>query len=469
MVGTLVLLFLTLEPAVSLPRVARIHVKTSRVIPGAKVELTQPQEDSEEPCVVAVRRFPKDASEVVVDGVARGSYVAVVRGEQPLQVIGAKVVVAAGDERVVDLRIPIRFAKIKVLRGDAAYANALVTLNSIASGWSSTLNTDANGELDTEVWEGGWYEVGVRDDANSAPFVGRLILEEQPALPVSTLTIAVPDRRVRGRVLDHDGAPVANALVTLRSLDAEHVPTIRASTNGKGEFVYSAVLEGRQQLQVFMPGFLRPDPLAFELRKDERLRELDVRLERGAQRTIEVADTRGAPRTGALVICADGLVIRSVAYTDFGGRAVVATAPGRASKLYVLPSDGSLAIHTLKPDAGSDVVRVAVPSAMSSLELTTLTTDGAALPEVGLVMRYNGELIPPAVANEMHRHQGFALGTDTNGTATFRAIPLGTYEFWPYRTEDEVAAIMASAFEAPISVDVVTGPNKATVRFRKRP
>jgi len=456
-------------PRVTLGRAARIRVKTGRAIPGAKVELTQPREDSGELRVLAVRRFAKDAREVVFDDVARGSYVVVVRGEQPLQVIGAKVGVAAGDERVLDLRVPIRFARIKVLRGDAPYADARVVLESIASGWSSTFSTGAAGEIDTEVWESGWYEVGVSDDANSAPFIGRLIVDEQPALPVSTLAIGVPDRRVRGRVLDRAGAPVANATVTLRSLDAEQVPTVRARTNENGVFVYSAVQEGRQLLQVSMPGFLRPDPLPFELRKDERLRELDLRLERGAARAVEVADTRGAPASGALVICADGLAIRSVAYTDPQGRADVATPPDRASKLYVLPNEGSLAIRALKPDADGDVVLIAVPAATSSLELTTLTTDGTALPDIGLVMRYNGELIPPAVASEMHRYQGFELGTDANGTATFRSIPPGTYEFWPYRTQDEVASIMAAAFEAPINVDVVTGPNKATVRFRKRP
>jgi hypothetical protein len=117
----------------------------------------------------------------------------------------------------------------------------------------------------------------------------------------------------------------------------------------------------------------------------------------------------------------------------------------------------------------NDVIRIVVPAGSASLEISTRTTDDAPLPDVGFLMRYNGELIPPSVAREMHRYQGIQLGTDANGTAVLHPIPPGTYELWPYRTEEEAAAILEVATAAPINVNVITGPNKATVRFRKRP
>jgi hypothetical protein len=133
----------------------------------------------------------------------------------------------------------------------------------------------------------------------------------------------------------------------------------------------------------------------------------------------------------------------------------------------VVPNEGSLAIRRLRT-ADEDVLRVSVPSGSASLEIVMLTTEGAALPDVGLLMRYNGELIPPEVGREIERYLGVALHTDANGTTTLPHIPPGVYEFWPYRSEGEAASIVAAALAAPINVNVVTGPNKATVRFRRR-
>jgi hypothetical protein len=79
-------------------------------------------------------------------------------------------------------------------------------------------------------------------------------------------------------------------------------------------------------------------------------------------------------------------------------------------------------------------------------------------------------VLPPAVAVELRRQQGSNLQTDAGGTTRLAHIPTGTYEFWPYRTPEEVEALLVSsiAVEAPITVNVVTGENKATVRFQSR-
>ena len=111
-----------------------------------------------------------------------------------------------------------------------------------------------------------------------------------------------------------------------------------------------------------------------------------------------------------------------------------------------------------------------MPAANASLEVATLTTDGGALPDVSLLMRYNGQLLPPEVAAELQRQQGVAFGTNENGIARLANIPAGVYEFWPYRSEAEASALLASAsaLSAPIVVNVVTGENKATVRFQRK-
>jgi hypothetical protein len=141
----------------------------------------------------------------------------------------------------------------------------------------------------------------------------------------------------------------------------------------------------------------------------------------------------------------------------------------RPARCTCLPNEGSLAIARLAPEADpAERTRIVVPAGSSSLEIATLTTEGAAVPSVSLLLRYNGELIPPAVVREMHRYQGLPTATDSDGLATFDHIPPGVYELWPYRTEEEAGEIMSAALAAPINVNVATGPNKATVKFRRR-
>jgi hypothetical protein len=64
----------------------------------------------------------------------------------------------------------------------------------------------------------------------------------------------------------------------------------------------------------------------------------------------------------------------------------------------------------------------------------------------------------------------FSLITNEEGSISLRRIPRGTYEFWPYRTsaEGQMLYETATEFDAPISVEVLTGENNATVRFQAR-
>ena len=114
--------------------------------------------------------------------------------------------------------------------------------------------------------------------------------------------------------------------------------------------------------------------------------------------------------------------------------------------------------------------RVTLPRPSSSLRIVTRTTEGKPLPSVELLMRVNGELIPPAVADELLEQQGLALRTDERGEALLRNLPPGSYEFWPYSGESEAEAIVetAASLLAPIVVNVKTGENTIAVNFRAR-
>jgi hypothetical protein len=115
-------------------------------------------------------------------------------------------------------------------------------------------------------------------------------------------------------------------------------------------------------------------------------------------------------------------------------------------------------------------LQVHLPRTSSSLLIRALTTSGATMPPFSLLMRYNGELVPPDVADELTTLQGLQLMTDPNSEAHLQNIPTGTYEFWPYRTESEAQSIMASAdaLIAPILVKVREGENQIAVKFAAR-
>jgi len=92
------------------------------------------------------------------------------------------------------------------------------------------------------------------------------------------------------------------------------------------------------------------------------------------------------------------------------------------------------------------------------------------MPSLSLLMRYNGELLPPDIAHLLESQQGQALTTDESGVARLAHIPPGVYEFWPYTADSEAEAVLASmsTMAAPIVVNVITGENEAVVRFQKR-
>jgi len=119
---------------------------------------------------------------------------------------------------------------------------------------------------------------------------------------------------------------------------------------------------------------------------------------------------------------------------------------------------------------GKRRLQVFVPAAASSLLIHAQPTDGKTMRPFSLLMRYNGELMPTEVAEELSEVQGLQLATGPDSEAHLRNIPTGSYEFWPYRTEAEVESIVAAGatFLAPIQVNVRTGENKIAVKFASR-
>jgi hypothetical protein len=119
---------------------------------------------------------------------------------------------------------------------------------------------------------------------------------------------------------------------------------------------------------------------------------------------------------------------------------------------------------------GRSRLRVDLPHASSSLVMRARTTAGAEMPKFSLLTRYNGAVVPPEILEELTAVEGLRFATDAGSDVKLERIPAGSYEFWPYRTEEEAEAIVASGdgFAAPIRVHVREGKNTIAVKFAAR-
>ena len=119
--------------------------------------------------------------------------------------------------------------------------------------------------------------------------------------------------------------------------------------------------------------------------------------------------------------------------------------------------------------AGERPLVLRVPEGSSSLKLALKSESGAAFSDIWLLIRIDGMVVPPAVSHQLFT-RGLRLMTNGEGSISLAHIPPGTYEFWPYRSEVEGQVLYeaAPAMAAPISLNVLTGENKATVRLKAR-
>jgi hypothetical protein len=350
---------------------------------------------------------------------------------------------------------------VRVTRGGRPLAGATVMLRYPRTTTWKTFATGADGTARIDLRQAGELEVNVRGLDLVTPYIVTTSFDGR------AVNIDVPARTISGTVVDVAGTPAANANVALRTTLGDSSKTVRTTTDRAGRFRFTAVDPGRQGIVVIAGGYLQAEPLVFDLTRADVETKVSVILERGFARRVEVRGADGAPLAGALVACVTGEAVRSTATTDPEGRVLLGTPAGKAT-LFVIPKDGSFAIRRIRAD--EEVVRVDVPAAAASLELATMTTDRKPVAEIAVLLRYNGELLPPAVAREIEKQQKVRFRTGEDGRVLLAAVPRGVYEIWPYRTEREADSLLAaaSAMEAPATVNVVSGENKVTIRLRKR-
>lgn len=398
-------------------------------------------------------------SSVAFPDLANGLYIVLARGTHPLQRLSAKVNLGS-DGSTVHLDVPKANAALCVTLAGDPLPHAAVTLTHDELRWHTDLETDQDGRFAGALWEPGLYSANVTRDRGSGPHLADIVLSPTP------LTIDVPDRHVTGRVLTDDGEPVADALVMLRSENSVSTLTVRTKTAPDGRFAFFGVREAGHTLSARAPSYLNSDSVMFDLRRASAHHAADLVLTRGEPRTVRVVDARNAAIDRATLITSCDGHVKSTVVTNAEGSAEVAVPAKASCAVFALPKEGSIAVARFE---AAKTLLVRVPDGSSSLRLALKSDAGAAFPDMSLLMRIDGVVVPPAIARVLAT-RGFSLVTDETGSISLAHIPPGTYEFWPYRTASEGQTIYEVSAEsaAPISLSVLTGENNATVRFKAR-
>jgi len=403
---------------------------------------------------VASKRLAS-ASTIFV-GIERGSYILIASGSDPLARQAVRVRVDDAAPQRVNLHIAPRRVEGTVLWGRHPLADVTLNFRHDELGWTGSVISDAKGRFASELWQPGSYAVGVSRGALHNTYGLHATLRGGP------VTLVVPAREIRGRVVDAaTRRGIADAQVILRTQRETSAATIGQRTGADGSFLFDAVAAGPQRLTVMADDFLIPDPVELTIGENDAPAEITVPLDAGRARSLRVFDHRGAPVTGAEVIAASGNRVRATSQTGADGRVSVAV-PAEEVVLYVVAPGGGFAVLDRQAD------RVDLPAPRSSLRLIARAAFGDPLPPISFIVSIDGRVIPPAVAQRMSRLQGFSLRTDERGEVNVANIPPGFYQFWPYDGEAERDMILAAPYEAPIAVNVKSGPNAIAVDFQPK-
>jgi len=417
---------------------------------------------------VARRGLTAEEKRVRFDGLEAGVYQIRIRGAAEGEQLARKIIIGSRDARRLEVDITPFELTGRVTQGGAPLGPAALVLRNDELQWTATLPVAADGSFHTQLWERGDYFYSVKSTKLTKAFSERTRIAG--ASPVR-LALEVPAGVIAGVVRDaKSGAPLPGLSVSLMTRLDEEERHVQTMTDASGAFRLNAVRDGQQTVSISAGDHLEPEPFVFDFGPAGRTRELDIRLQPGRTIPILVLGSERTPAERALVFSLVDGVLRARAFTDEDGRANIAVPEGETATLFAIGPNGGFGVRRVTREERGERLRIELPRAESSLSIQARTTDGQPMPPFSLLMRYNGEIVPPEVGEALTEAIGLQLATSAESEAMLRNIPTGSYEFWPYRTEAEAESIVASGatFAAPIQVNVRSGENRIAVKFKSR-
>lgn len=361
----------------------------------------------------------KAEPEVVLHDIAPGSYTIIVTGTDPLERLEVPLTMEEKDEERTIAIAPFRVqgsAKI----GQAPLADGAIHIND-RTGWRAEMPVH-DGAFSGVLWQPGKLSAYLQFQGS-----GEFVTSPELGADPSAWDIVLKDRRIAGRIVDAETKePVEKATMSLQIgyPDGRH-----GYTNAEvrdGAYSILATKAGTYELRVQAPGYVNDSAKIEIAETDEGTRTRDFTLLRGIKATIEVVSAAGQPIAGAEVdegLSSDGFNPARVYRTDGAGRLTLQFRPDETRTLYVMPQEGSFAVAHLTAPRDERPLQIVVPPATGSLHVTMKRApDADSYPNV--VMRYNGEMLPPFAM------RGAGVLAPTPNERVYQRLPAGLYELW---------------------------------------
>ncbi|HYH08403.1 MAG TPA: carboxypeptidase regulatory-like domain-containing protein [Thermoanaerobaculia bacterium] len=403
---------------------------------------------------------------VKFEDLAPGDYIVLAKGDQPWERLGEVVHVMQGlIERVRPSIIPFPVAVRARFDGEPL-ARAEVVLTHKDGHWEEKLALDEAGEASAELWQEGRVTAAVHSTAMTAPWLERRTLSGDD----TELRLDIPAREINGTVLDaRSGEPIANAALRLKVTGDDGTSlTVGAKSDAEGRFRIAPVAYGQHLLKAAAANH-PPVDVAYSFREPEERRSLTLRLDPAATVRVTVTDPRGTPIPGARAMHFQSFGRRlGIARTDATGIVEIPVPDDAPSELYVVPRDGSFGFVQLKTDVEEIPLRIS--DASCRIVLRAQSDQHAPIPDLSVVVRYNGRVLPPDVLEALRTMQGARTVSDHRGEIVLERMPAGIYEFWPVGTPAELRALASGVGpEAPVRITAAPGENVALLTFAAVP
>ena len=415
----------------------------------------------------------REREETVQFDVGSGTYYVLVAGTGALARLEVPVIIK--DENVTETVIVEPYRVVGTVHfGDDPLTTGSVGLSSIKGRtWRGEIPVEA-GRFEATLWQRGdlsAYVIG--------PELGGIPESAEPPTLGNDPTswdIRLEKKMIVGRIFDAETRkPVAGVELGLTARQDNRTLYTSVKVDPDGSYRILSMRPGTYSLRV------RSDEHAafttdVRVAPEDRIKTVDIALERGIVQPLEIVMASGAPARNATIlegIQPDRHNPQFILTADGQGRFALRGKAGESRLLYIVPRDGSFAVLRVQiPKISAEKpLRVVVPDPTSSLRVRATRDDQpVAAP---LLIRFNGEFVPGAILRFV-THE--FIGTRATGEVVLAKLPAGAYEVWGLAGEQDEEQMIASngALRPPVRVGVSGGEQSVSVvapprEVRRRP